>query len=113
MGAFPFSGSPFGRLVYGYGSVRNPASTVTLAPTRHGRRSGLIPGGPPVTSFENAPPLDDWKMPDRPLRRCCGLDQATVHCVTCGYLIPPSPAPVVVEPIDDWPYSLISTLGEN
>lgn len=61
---------------------------------------------------DNAPPIDGWTLPERDLRRCCGIDQATTHCGTCGYLIPPTVARVV-EPIDDWPYTLMDGLGTN
>lgn len=62
---------------------------------------------------ENGPQLDGFAVPPRPLRRCCGVDQATLHCGTCGHQIPPRPAPIVVEPVDDWPYNPIDTLGTN
>lgn len=61
---------------------------------------------------DNGPQLDDWHIPARELRRHCGEDQATTHCVRCGHQIPPSP-PRVVEPIDDWPYTHIDSRGTN
>lgn len=61
---------------------------------------------------DNAAPVDGWHIPARDLRRCCGIDQATTHCGTCGHQIPIT-APRVVEPIDDWPYTLMTGMGDN
>ena len=66
-----------------------------------------------MSTYDNAPPLDDWDNPPRELRPCCGEWQGTTHCFRCGHLIPSRPAPVVVEPVDDWPYNLIDALGTN
>lgn len=54
-------------------------------------------------------PCPDWWQP-QPGRHCGELCVDQV-CPVCA--MPVQPAPIVVEPVDDWPYNLIDTPGTN